>query len=228
MKTLEEKINYTFKNKDLLKEALTHSSYANDCQLGYNNERMEFLGDAVLSLVSAQYLYERYPDWPEGDLSKLRSSLVCTQSLSDFAREIDLGNYLLLGRGELKTGGSDRSSNLENAFEALIAAIYLDGGMEPAKRHVMNFVLRELKHTDDEVFKDYKTALQELLQGQGLPSPEYQTLAEEGPAHLRIFTVAVYTQGQEAGRGSGNSKKRAEQAAAGEALKRLRAAEETK
>ena len=107
MKTLEEKINYTFKNKDLLKEALTHSSYANDCQLGYNNERMEFLGDAVLSLVSAQYLYERYPNWPEGDLSKLRSSLVCTQSLSDFAREIDLGDYLLLGRGELKTAATE-------------------------------------------------------------------------------------------------------------------------
>ena len=220
MKTLEEKINYTFKNKDLLKEALTHSSYANDCQLGYNNERMEFLGDAVLSLVSAQYLYERYPDWPEGDLSKLRSSLVCTQSLSDFAREIDLGNYLLLGRGEEKTGGGDRSSNLENAFEALIAAIYLDGGMEPAKKHVMNFVLREIKHhSSEESFKDYKTVLQEIIQRNPEENLTYILTDESGPDHDKSFTVEVHLNSNVIGTGTGKSKKQAEQMAAKEALK---------
>ena len=153
---LEENIGYTFKKKKYLQEALTHSSYANDNQKKFNNERMEFLGDAVLSFVSAEYLYERYPDMAEGELSKLRSSLVCTQSLSNFAREINLGDFLLLGRGEMKTGGSDRDSNLENAFEALIAAIYLDGGIEPAKKHILRFLARDI-NTHHILFKDYKT-----------------------------------------------------------------------
>ena len=156
MEKLEEKIKYSFKNRALLEEALTHSSYANDHQLKINNERMEFLGDAVLSLVSAQFLYEKFPDLPEGDLSKIRSSLVCTRSLSDFAREIDLGKYLKLGRGEMKTGGSNRDSNLENAFEALIAAVYLDGGMEQAKKHILHFLDREIDTSHIGV-KDYKT-----------------------------------------------------------------------
>lgn len=217
MKTLEEKINYTFKNKDLLKEALTHSSYANDYQLGYNNERMEFLGDAVLSLVSAQYLYERYPDWPEGDLSKLRSSLVCTQSLSDFAREIDLGDYLLLGRGEEKTGGSDRSSNLENAFEALIAAIYLDGGMEQARKHILRFLSKDID-THHIPFKDYKTTLQEVIQQNKDETLNYVIVGEDGPPHDRTFKAEVHLNSNIVGTGVGKSKKQAEQEAAKEAL----------
>ena len=216
--TLEEKIGYTFKKKIYLEEALTHSSYANDNQKKFNNERMEFLGDAVLSVVSAEYLYHKFPDMAEGELSKLRSSLVCTQSLSNFAREIDLGDYLLLGRGEEKMGGKDRDSNLEDAFEALIAAIYLDGGMEPARRHVMNFVLRELKHTDDEVFKDYKTALQEIIQRNPEESVTYILIDESGPDHDKSFTVEVRLNSNVIGKGTGKNKKRAEQMAAKEAL----------
>lgn len=217
MESLERKINYTFKNKDLLKEALTHSSYANDYQIKVNNERMEFLGDAVLGLVSGEYLYKRFPDLPEGDLSKLRSSLVCTQSLSDFAREIDLGDYLLLGRGEEKTGGSDRNSNLENAFEALIAAIYLDGGMEQAKKHILRFIARDID-THHISFKDYKTTLQEVIQQNKDERLNYVIVGEEGPAHNRTFKAEVHLNSNVVGTGVGKSKKQAEQEAAKEAL----------
>ncbi|MBR1531932.1 MAG: ribonuclease III, partial [Eubacterium sp.] len=131
MNTLEQKIEYSFKNRDYLTEALTHSSYANENPGGFPcNERMEFLGDAVLSIISAEYLYTKFPKMPEGRLTKLRSSLVCTQSLSAFARELELGSYLKMGKGETASGGADRPSVLEDAFEALIAAIYLDGGMD--------------------------------------------------------------------------------------------------
>ena len=144
MKVLEEKIGYVFKNKDLLTEALTHSSYANEQGNLESNERMEFLGDAVLSIVSAEYLYKKFPDLPEGKLSKIRSSLVCTQSLSSFSRELGVGDYLLLGRGEKASGGADRDSILENTFEAIIAAIYLDGGMLEAKKFILKFLARDI------------------------------------------------------------------------------------
>ena len=217
MESLERKINYTFKNKALLREALTHSSYANDCQKKVNNERMEFLGDAVLGLVSGEYLYKRFPDMPEGDLSKLRSSLVCTQSLSDFAREIDLGSYLLLGKGEEKSGGSDRNSNLENAFEALIAAIYLDGGMQPAKKHILHFLERDID-THHISFKDYKTTLLEVIQLNKDETLNYVIVGEEGPAHDRTFKAEVHLNSNVVGTGVGKSKKQAEQEAAKEAL----------
>ena len=164
MATIEDKIGYTFKNREYLMEALTHSSFANERHNKIKcNERMEFLGDAVLSIISADFLYHRFPDMPEGDLSKLRSSLVCTQSLSDFARQISLGDYLFLGKGESNTGGADRSSILENAFEALIAAVYLDGGMENAEKFVLAF-LSPAVETHHINFKDYKTTLQEVVQ----------------------------------------------------------------
>ena len=217
MEKLEEKIKYYFKNRALLEEALTHSSYANDHQLKINNERMEFLGDAVLSLVSAQFLYEKFPDLPEGDLSKIRSSLVCTRSLSDFAREIDLGKYLKLGRGEMKTGGSNRDSNLENAFEALIAAVYLDGGMEQAKKHILHFLDREI---DTSLIggKDYKTTLQEIIQKNKDETLNYVIVREDGPAHDIVFEAQVLVNSNVVGVGVGRSKKQAEQEAAREAL----------
>lgn len=218
MKKLEEKIEYTFKDKCLITQALTHSSYANEKQGGIKcNERLEFLGDAVISIVSAQYLYETFPDMPEGDLSKLRSSLVCTRSLSDFARQIDLGSYMLLGKGELNTGGRDRDSILEDAFEALTAAIYLDGGMECAKKHVLRF-LTEAVNTHHINFKDYKTTLQEVIQKNPDQSITYVVSGESGPDHNKRFEVEVHLNSNVIGKGVGKSKKQAEQEAAKEAL----------
>lgn len=219
MQTLEEKIDYTFKNKDLLREALTHSSYANEQHNGRAcNERMEFLGDAVLSIVSAEYLFEKFPGMPEGKLSKLRSSLVCTQSLSGFAREIHLGDYLLLGKGERASGGADRPSILEDAFEALIAAIYLDGGMECAKRHILRFLSRDVDNHRS-VFKDYKTALQEIVQKNPDETLNYVLVGESGPDHDKRFEAEVHLNSNVIGKGTGRSKKQAEQEAAREALK---------
>ncbi|MFR5876395.1 MAG: ribonuclease III [Eubacterium sp.] len=219
MYTLEEKIEYTFKDKALLREALTHSSYANEKHNGCKcNERMEFLGDAVLSIVSAQYLFEKFPNLPEGKLSKLRSSLVCTQSLSSFAREINLGEYLFLGKGEISSGGADRPSILEDAFEALIAAIYLDGGMECAKRHILRFLSREVENQHSN-FKDYKTALQEVVQQNPDETLNYVLVGESGPDHDKRFESEVHLNSNVIGRGTGRSKKQAEQEAAREALK---------
>lgn len=214
---LQERIEYTFNKVKFLEEALTHPSYANDNQQRYNNERMEFLGDAVLSVVSAEYLYNKYPDMTEGELSKLRAYLVCTQSLSNFAREIDLGEYLLLGKGEEKMGGKDRDSNLENAFESLIAAIYLDGGMEPAKKHILRFLDRDVD-THKILFKDYKTTLQEIIQQNKDETLNYVIVREEGPDHDKTFEAEVHLNSNVVGRGEGRSKKQAEQEAAKEAL----------
>jgi ribonuclease-3 len=219
MHTLEEKIEYTFKDKSLLTEALTHSSYANEKHDGRAcNERMEFLGDAVLSIVSAEYLYKKFPNLPEGKLSKLRSSLVCTQSLSTFAREINLGDYLLLGKGEQASGGADRPSILEDAFEALIAAIYLDGGMECAKKHILRFLSKDVDnhHTN---FKDYKSALQEVVQQNPDETLNYVLVGESGPDHDKRFKAEVHLNSNVIGAGIGRSKKQAEQEAAKEALK---------
>ncbi|MBQ2286794.1 MAG: ribonuclease III [Clostridia bacterium] len=219
MDGLEEKLGYKFKNIDLLKNALTHSSYANEVRSGFSsNERLEFLGDSVLSIVVSDYIYKHYPNMPEGELTKLRASLVCEKSLCTFSRELNLGDYLMLGKGEEKGGGRERDSILADAFEAVLAAIYLDGGMEPARRHVMNFVLRELQHTDDEVFKDYKTALQEIIQRNPEETVSYILTGESGPDHDKEFTVEVRLNSNVIGKGTGKNKKRAEQMAAKEAL----------
>lgn len=219
MTVLEEKIGYKFKNRDFLMEALTHSSFANERHGKIKcNERMEFLGDAVLSIISANFLFRRFPDMPEGDLSKLRSSLVCTQSLSDFARQISLGDALFLGKGESNTGGSDRPSILENAFEALIAAIYLDGGMESAEKFVLSF-LKPAVETHHINFKDYKTTLQEVVQQNPDENVNYVLTGEKGPDHNKTFEVEVHLNSNVIGKGEGRSKKSAEQAAAKEALK---------
>lgn len=219
METLEEKLGYKFKNINLLKNALTHSSYANEVRKGLSsNERLEFLGDSVLSVIVSDYIYNQFPDMPEGELTKLRASLVCEKSLCAFSRELDIGEFLLLGRGEDKNGGRERDSILADAFEAVLAAIYLDGGMDVARRHVMNFVLRELKHTDDEVFKDYKTTLQEIIQRNPEESVNYILTGEKGPDHDKLFTVEVHLNSNVIGTGTGKSKKQAEQMAAKQAL----------
>ena len=225
MEGLEEKLGYKFKNIDLLKNALTHSSYANEVRGGFSsNERLEFLGDSVLSIIVSDYIYRHFRSLPEGELTKLRASLVCEKSLCTFSRELELGKYLMLGKGEDKGGGRERDSILADAFEAVLAAIYLDGGMEPAKHHVMNFVLRELKHTDDEVFKDYKTALQEIIQRNPEESVNYVLTGTSGPDHDKSFKVEVRLNSNIIGIGIGKNKKQAEQMAAKEAL-RLRGAE---
>lgn len=219
MKVLEENLKYTFKNKVLLTNALTHSSYANEVRNGVSsNERLEFLGDSVLSLVVADYLYKNFPNIPEGELTKLRASLVCEKSLCSFSRELELGKFLLLGKGEDKGGGRERDSILADAFEAVLAAMYLDGGMEIARKHVMRFVLNELKNTDDEVFKDYKTALQEIIQRNPEESVTYILTGESGPDHDKLFEVEVHLNSNVIGKGSGKSKKQAEQMAAKQAL----------
>ena len=219
MDGLEQKLGYKFNNINLLKNALTHSSYANEVRGGFSsNERLEFLGDSVLSIVVSDYIYKHYPNMPEGELTRLRASLVCEKSLCAFSRELELGSYLMLGKGEDRGGGRERDSILADAFEAVLAAIYLDGGMEPARRHVMNFVLRELKHTDDEVFKDYKTALQEIIQRNPEESVTYILTDESGPDHDKSFTVEVRLNSNVIGKGTGKNKKRAEQMAAKEAL----------
>ncbi len=218
MNDLEKRINYTFKNRALLEEALTHSSYANERHDSTPcNERMEFLGDAVLSIITARHLFFRYPEMPEGKLSKLRSSLVCTQSLASFARSIDLGACLMLGKGEAMSGGADRDSVLEDAFEALIAAIFLDGGVQPAEDFVLGFLIPEIEnHTVK--FRDYKTRLQEIVQQNPDEILTYTVVGTSGPDHDKRFDVELKLNSNVIGRGHGTSKKHAEQLAAKEAL----------
>ncbi len=198
---------------------MTHSSYANETRDGItSNERLEFLGDSVLSIVVSEYIYKKFNNLPEGELTKLRASLVCEKSLCSFSRELELGKYLRLGKGEEKGGGRERDSILADAFEAVLAAIYLDGGFEKAKNHVMRFVTEELKHTELEVFKDYKTALQEIIQRNPEEVVTYILTGESGPDHDKIFEVEVRLNSNTIGRGTGKNKKQAEQSAAKEAL----------
>ena len=217
IRQLQEKIQYTFRDEELLQRALSHSSYVNERQNAHqSNERLEFLGDSVLGFITAEYYYSQFKAYPEGDLTKLRAAMVCEKSLCVFARELDLGSYLLLGKGEICTGGRDRSSILADAFEALIAAIYLDGGMEEAKRFVLRFV-RKAAGTAG-AFHDYKTKLQEIIQKNPEESVEYVHVGESGPDHDKRFTVEVHLNSNVIGRGVGKSKKLAEQEAAREAL----------
>ncbi len=219
MKDLQEAIGYSFKNPALLTEALTHSSYAHEQHKNMKyNERLEFLGDAVLSIVVSDYIYTHCPDLPEGELTKLRASLVCEKSLFDFAKQINLGSYLRLSNGERRNGGANRPSIVSDAFEALIAAIYLDGGMEPAKKHILRFVIPEIESHKNNSFKDYKTALQEIVQKNPGEHLEYKLVGSSGPDHNKRFKVEVCLNSNVIGRGGGRSKKEAEQQAAREAL----------
>ncbi|MGN0174529.1 MAG: ribonuclease III [Acutalibacteraceae bacterium] len=219
LNNLEKTIEYSFKDKSLLDLAMTHSSYANE--LGNQaacNERLEFLGDSVLSIIVSDYLYNHF-ETPEGDLTKLRASLVCEEALFDFAKEINLGDYIKLGKGESNNGGNKRPSILSDAFEALLAAMYLDGGIEPVKKLVLKFVKADLKDTNKIAFKDYKTELQEVIQKNPEEKIEYVLIDEQGPDHDKRFTVSIQLNTISIATGVGKSKKAAEQAAAHEALK---------
>lgn len=221
MESLEKRLDYKFNNIKLLKNALVHSSYANEVRGDtHSNERLEFLGDSVLSVIVAEHIFNKYPNTPEGELTKLRASLVCEKSLCSYSRELGIGECLLLGNGEDKNGGRERDSILADAFEAVLAAIYIDGGMPAAKKHVLNTVLRDLEHhSDEDVFKDYKTVLQEIIQRNPEESVSYILIDEQGPDHDKIFTVEVHLNSNVIGQGSGKSKKQAEQMAACQALK---------
>jgi len=219
MERLEQNLKYTFKNKELLKNALTHSSYANEKKgRATSNERLEFLGDSVLSIIVSEHIYKNFPNLPEGQLTRLRASLVCEKTLCEFSKQLEVGDYLLLGKGERANGGAERPSILADAFEAILAAIYLDGGTEPAKRHVLRFVQSELSHLEHENFKDYKTELQEIIQRNPEEKLTYVLTGESGPDHDKCFTVEVHLNSNVIGEGSGHSKKNAEQAAARQAL----------
>lgn len=219
MEVLQKKLGYKFNNIKLLENALTHSSYANEVRNGHtSNERLEFLGDSVLSIIVAEYLFTNFKTIPEGELTRLRASLVCEKSLCAFSRELELGKFLKLGRGEEKGGGRERDSILADAFEAVLAAIYLDGGIEPAKTHVLRFITAELKNKDDEVFKDYKTTLQEIIQQNPEESVTYILKGESGPDHNKVFEVEVHLNSNVIGVGTGKNKKQAEQMAAKQAL----------
>ena len=218
LKEIQEIIGYEFKQEGLLRQALTHSSYANEKHMKRlsDNEKLEFLGDAVLELVSSDFLYHSYPDLSEGDLTKMRASIVCEPTLALCTREIDLGKYLLLGKGENLTGGRTRQSILSDALEAIIGAIYLDGGMEPAKKFVHRFILTDIEHK--KLFYDSKTILQEVVQGNYEETLHYELLAEEGPDHDKNFRVEARIGDRVVGEGCGHTKKAAEQEAAYHAL----------
>ncbi len=220
MKELEKRIGYTYKNIGFLENALTHSSYANETKHGYkSNERLEFLGDAVLSIVVSDYIYRNCPKLPEGDLSKLRASLVCEKMLCRFSASLGVGDYLKLSKGERNLHGNERPSILADAFEAIIASIYLDGGLEEARKFIMRFIEPEIKNPKPRVFKDYKTTLQEIIQKNPEERLSYVLTGESGPDHEKHFTVEVHLNNNVIGKGGGRSKKEAEQQAAREALK---------
>lgn len=216
MKKLQDTIGYYFKNEYLLKNALTHSSYANEKNEGTSNERLEFLGDSVLGFVTADYLYEKMSDCPEGEMTKRRAAEVCEKSLYRFAKSINLGDYLLLGKGEQHMGGKERPSILADAFESLIAAIYLDGGIEPARKFILKFIADD--EINSEQVKDYKTMLQEIIQKNPEERLDYILVSESGPAHDKRFEIEVHLNSNVIGKGEGKSKKKAEQQAAREAL----------
>ena len=219
MISLESRLGYNFKNVSLLKNALVHTSYANEVRNGVtSNERLEFLGDSVLSVIVSDHIFNKFANMPEGELTRLRASLVCEKALCSFARELELGHFLYLGKGEDKGGGRDRDSILADAFEAVLAAIYLDGGMECAKEFVLRFVLREIEIHTEENTKDYKTILQEIIQRNPEETVSYILTGSEGPDHDKSFTVEVHLNSNVIGEGTGKSKKQAEQMAAKQAL----------
>ena len=221
MEQFENIIGYQFQNKNYLRQALSHSSYANEMRLSKlaNNERLEFLGDAVLELMFSEYIFSSNVEMYEGEMTKLRASLVCEPTLAMCARQIKLGEYILLGKGEIATGGSNRDSILSDAFEAVIGAIYLDGGFTNAKEFVMKFVLDDID--SKKLFFDSKTILQEMVQADYKEPLVYRLIGESGPDHDKVFTVAAIVDGKELSQGSGKTKKAAEQAAAYQAILKL-------
>ena len=222
IKEFQDIIGYNFKNEGLLRQALTHSSYANEKHLKKlsDNERLEFLGDAVLEVVSSDFLFHEYDDVPEGELTKTRASIVCEQTLAMCAKDISLGDYVYLGKGEDMTGGRGRKSILSDALEAVIGAIYLDQGMEEARRFIHKYILTDIDNK--QLFYDSKTILQEIAQGEMKSTLTYELVDEQGPDHLKVFTVEVRLGDEVVGHGSGSTKKQAEQEAAYMAILRLK------
>ena len=217
LKKFQEIIGYHFQDEQLLKQALTHSSYANEKHLKKlsDNERLEFLGDAVLEVTSSEFLYQNYPNLTEGQLTKLRASIVCEPTLATCTEEMNLGDYLFLGKGEDRTGGRTRKSVLSDALEAVIGAIYLDGGFANAKEFVLKYILKDIEHKH--LFYDSKTILQEVVQGEH-EQLTYVLLGETGPDHDKMFEVGVLIGRKEISTGKGHTKKAAEQDAAYQAL----------
>ena len=222
MKTLETKLGYQFQNPKLLDHALTHSSYANEHHLGSisSNERLEFLGDSVLGMIVADHLYRTFPDLPEGDLTRIRANLVCEGSLVLVAKEWELGRYLKLGKGENACGGRSRPSILADAVEAVLAAVFLDGGLEHDRDIIQRFLLDRMEQVN-RASRDHKTYLQELVQRKSGQVLSYELIGESGPDHNKTFQMLVLLNGQPIGQGTGHSKKEAEQAAANAAIERL-------
>jgi ribonuclease-3 len=216
---IEKKLDYKFKDLELLKTALTHSSYANETAVE-SNERLEFLGDAVLGFIVAHVLYKKYPDASEGKLSKMRSSIVSRMNFAHLAKELKIDKQVLLGKGEENTGGRERGSNLSGTFEAVIGAIFIDGGY----RKVYNIITKLLKNClngDEEIFKDYKTRLQEVAQRKFKKVPNYKVVLEEGPPHDKNFHIEVKLGRKTFGKGVGRNKKQAEQEAAKQSLESM-------
>ncbi len=224
MQALEEKLNYHFHNVALLQEALRHSSYANEHRGAnvFSNERLEFLGDSVLGFVTAEYLFAKHPTAPEGELTRIRALLVCEDSLHEVAQRLELGQYLLLGHGEESGGGRTRASTLADAVEAVFAAVYLDGGIDAARRLIHRVLLdTEREDIAEEKRRDYKTLLQEFVQRSPNQTLAYVMVGESGPDHAKTFLAEVHLNGERIGSGSGRSKKEAEQMAARDAMEKL-------
>ena len=221
MQELEKKLNYTFQNPALLEEALSHSSYANEHRSARlrSNERLEFLGDSVLGFVTAEFLFLQHPDLPEGDLTRIRAALVCEQSLFEVAQKLDLGSYLKLGRGEESGGGRTRTSILADATEAVFAAVYLDGGIQPVRELIVRVLLSQAPAAEER--RDYKTTLQEVVQRRSGQVLTYHMLSQSGPDHNKTFLFEVRLNDESVGCGEGHSKKEAEQAAARDALEKM-------
>lgn len=222
LEAFQKELGYTYRHHAVLKEALTHSSYANEHRHLHvkDNERLEFLGDAILDLIISEYLFKKYPQMPEGDLSKLRASIVCEGSLAKMAQKINLGQYISLGKGEEMTGGRKRASILADAFEAVTGSLFLDGGFDEARAFIHQTLVKEVEQTEsiETLYTDYKTLLQECVQKVSAQPIHYEVVGEEGPDHDKHFHVAVYHEEKCLGRGMGRSKKEAEQDAAQKAL----------
>lgn len=224
LQELQKVIGYQFNNSELLKQAMTHSSFANENRNIeiHDNERLEFLGDAILDLIISEYLFKKYDKLPEGDLSKIRASIVCEASLARMSSEINLGDYILLGKGEEMTGGRQRSSILADTFEAVTGAIFVDGAFEDVRNFITSTLVKQIDHIAvEDLYTDYKTLLQENIQKESTLPIHYEVVGEEGPDHDKNFYVEVYHGEESLGRGVGKSKKEAEQNAAKVALNML-------
>lgn len=228
---LENSLGYEFRKPELLAHALVHRSWLSGKEMPYweNNERLEFLGDSILNMLVTEYLYKTYPHLPEGDLSKMKSIVVSGQALTKIARSWNLGEYLRVGKGEARNGGRNRDSLLEDAFEAILGAIYLDSDIRQCRKFLERHIFPNIQEVvSEEDFINYKSALLEYMQARGLTSPDYELISETGPEHCKEFEMSLVFRGEEYGRGKGSSKKKAEQEVARKALERLKTEEASK